>query len=175
MKCPECNGTSFDSDGSCRSCGLVSDDAPIESEYSTQSEGTLPVNGRIVKEFWCLSTRQKNLYRAQKLLNLASSRLMLPSLVEKDAYYLFRTAVEKDLNIGRDNFTLLYASIYAACIIHGIPKTPFEAIAFTEVSKSKMLNMYRELKERLNIAITPDDPTDFVHRFGSRLSLRQET
>jgi transcription initiation factor TFIIB len=78
-------------------------------------------------------------------------------------------------NIGRDNTTILYACVYASCIIHGIPKTPMEVTAFTEIDKNKMLKALKILKNGLYLNLNRIDPQDFVQRFGSRLHLKQST
>ena len=136
--CPECGGFEMNScsDGLyCRNCGLVIDEAQISSNPyipkavknranlpELATAGTMPPKGRIQHQ-WFLTTRQKNLYRAKKRLDMISSKLKLPKPVEQDAYIIFKTAVEKEINIGRDNKTMLFGCVYASCIMHGIPKT----------------------------------------------------
>jgi transcription initiation factor TFIIB len=186
-RCPECGGFEIDlcSDGMhCRNCGLVLDESPIDKEYIGSSPssipemavaGSAPINGNIVRHHFLISTREKNLFKAKKRLAMISSRLRLPSRVEKEANLIFRRAVDKNLNIGRDNASMLYASVYASCILHDIPKTPLEVIAFTSVRKNRMLNAFKVIKKELNLQLDRIDPIDFVQRFGSRLDLKQST
>ena len=190
-RCPECGGFEIDtcSDGMhCRNCGLVLDDTPIEKNQFLPETvkrhaslpghsiaGSLPINGKFIKHYWLMSTREKNLFKAKKQLGHIASKLRLPSSAEKDAYLIFRSAVDKDLNVGRDNASLLYGSVYASCIMHGIPKTPIEIVSFTGVSKKRMLNAYKVIKAELKLHMEQIDPLDFVQRFGSRLGLKQTT
>jgi len=190
-RCPDCGGfeTSTGIEGvSCRNCGLVLDDSPLEQnpyvsetvkKYASlpglETAFTKPMNGRIIKHHWLLSTKQKNLYKAKKKLERISSRLRLPKTVETETYSLFKTAVDRGLNVGRDNNTMLYASVYTACIMHRIPKTALEITAFTEIDKNKMLNAHKILKNKLKLELEPIDLTDYVHRFSSRLDLKPTT
>ena len=190
-RCPECGGFEINpcSEGHhCRNCGLVIDDSPFEKNaYIPENvkrhashpgfavAGSMPVHGRYVKHHWLMSTRQKNLFKAKMKLKMISSKLGLPKTVEKEAYLIFRSAVDKDINVGRGNAGVLYASVYVSCILHGIPKTPLEIISFSGVSKKRMLNAYRVIKSELKLRIEPIDPLDFVQRFGSRLELKQST
>ncbi|MFW5852583.1 MAG: hypothetical protein ACOCUR_00985, partial [Nanoarchaeota archaeon] len=188
-RCPECGGYEIDScsDGlHCRNCGLVIDDTPISDPFipdgvkrhaslpGTSIAGALPVHGKIIKHYWLLSTREKNLFKAKKQLGRIAPKLKLPNAVEKDAYFIFKKAVDRDLNVGRDNTSMLYASVYASCIMHGIPKTPLEIVAHTDVSRKRMLCAYKMLKSELHLHVDPIDPLDFVQRFSSRLQLKQE-
>ena len=189
VRCPECGGYEIDvcTDGiHCRNCGLVLDDSPIErnpfvetSKISTVSKfgfsETMPVSGKIVKHHWMKSTREKNLYKAKRRLELVSSKVRLAPAVERDAFLLFKNAVDKNLNLGRDNASLMYACVYASCLMHNLPKTPLEVIAFSGVQKSKMLKSYRLIKTGLKLKFDLVDPTDLIHRFASRLELKQTT
>jgi transcription initiation factor TFIIIB Brf1 subunit/transcription initiation factor TFIIB len=189
-RCPECGGFEIDScsDGlHCRNCGLVVDDTPISTPFlpdnkkrsaslpGTSIAGTMPMNGRVIKHYWLLTTREKNLFKSKKQLGRIASKLRLPNSVEKDAYFIFKSAVDKDLNVGRDNASMLYASVYASCIMHNIPKTPLEIVAHSDMSRKRMLSSYKIIKEKLNLHVNPIDPLDFIQRFSSRLQLKQET
>ena len=187
--CPECGGSEIDIEPEgyyCINCGLVLDDSPFEqgpilskgtpvSLPELSVAGTAPLNGKIVKHSWLMSTRQKNLQKAKYNLESVGMKLQLPSIVVQESYLIFKNAVDRNLNLGRDNMTMLYGSIYAACIMHGIPKTPFELTAFTDIDRNDMLNAYRILKLRFGLKLKPVDPTDYMQRFGSRLYLKQTT
>ena len=141
-KCPECGGFEVDYGDSgtvCRNCGLVLDDTPIDinpyvsdisknnaSVPGMSSAGISEFDGRIVKNLWLMSTKQKNINLAKKQLGLLASKLKLPKVVKNEAFLIFRKAIDHEITIGRDNQSMLYASVYLACIIHGIPKTPLE-------------------------------------------------
>lgn len=186
-RCPDCGSLDMhysQNHTMCKGCGLIVDDEPFETnpfiEDSRRSidsiySETEPVNGKIVKHHWLRSTREKNLYKARKSLEVVSSRLRLPDIVEKDSFRIFKDSVEKNLNVGWDNQSLLYASVYASCIIHGVPKTPDEIISYSGVSKARMLKAFRRVKEGLDMNIGVVDPADLVHRFASRLKLRPDT
>ena len=191
--CPDCGSRNVayyehNAERICKDCGLVLDECGIESnqfiDESVRSRanhpvlskaGSMQVDGRIVKRAWLLSTREKNMHLAESKIRLIASRLKLTEHVTKEAMVLFKLAVERDLNIGRDNLSIIFGSIYASCLIHGIPKTPLEIVAYTEVSKKEMLKAYLLIKRELSLKITPVSNHDFVPRFCSRLGLSPKT
>lgn len=191
IKCPECQGLQLDKSSEgliCRDCGLVIDDFPIEDlpdlnegiksraeEPSIAQAGTLGIDGKVVKRSWLLSTREKNMIAAKKKIDLISSKLKLPEIVSKEAYLIFTKVVQKNMNVGRDNVTILYACAYASCIIHGIPKTALEITAFSEVRQHKMLKVYQLLKKNILLNVNQPELVDYIPRFASKLNLKPST
>lgn len=186
-KCPECGSqrVSSISDNEeiiCQECGLVIDSSPIEKEPyinearkdSSYGIQTKPVNGKIFKASWMETTRQKNLKEGMNRIDRLSAKLNLPEYANKEAKNIFKKAIEKNIGIGRDNKTIAYASVYTASIIHRIPKIPLEIIAYSGITKTKMLRMYKLLKAELKIKLDPIDPIDLIPRFGSRLGLQED-
>lgn len=184
--CPECGGNLRQANYEviCASCGLIVEDTvleqPIEhtslpSRPALASAGTFTQEGKIVKTGWLFSTRQKNLLQAYQEIQMLGERHGLPAKAISEAQVLFKRAVEANLNIGRENVTLAYASVYAACRILGLPKTPLELTAFTGVSKHKMLQAYRIMVRGLGLRLTPIRPADLLPRFGSQLGLAATT
>jgi transcription initiation factor TFIIB len=191
-KCPECGSrrlqTSENLEVTCPDCGLVIEDTPLHQDsFITEGvkntaehpylmkAGSKAVDGRIYKAHWLLSTREKNLQAGISRIELLASTLKLPERALNEAKLIFKQALENDLGVGRDNLTLTYASVYAACQINSIPKTPLELVAFSEVTKAQMLRTYKLIKTKLGLRIQPTDPTDLVPRFATRLNLKQET
>lgn len=186
MICPECGSNKQQAIGHetiCPDCGLVLEDSPLRHEPLERAPASHPAlsiagtkhDGRIVKSSWLLTTKQKNLQVAKRQIKLIASRLKLPDSVETEAMLLFEQASQKGLTRGRDNQSLTYASIYAACQLHDLPKTPLEVTAFTGVSRVKMLRSYRLLARTLGLRLGPVQPLDLLNRFASRLHLSPQT
>ena len=188
VKCPECGFDKEFSSNYCKKCGFVFDDCPFEKnpfipnnvkrsaslpEFSVA--GSMPIQGKVVKDYWLRTTKEKNTFNVKKQIENMASRLNIPQSVEKEAYIMFKRAVEQNLNLGRNNIHIAYACVYASCIIHNIPKTPLEMVAFTGVDKHKMLRAYRMLKLKLNLKVEPIDMLDFVPRFCLKLKLKPTT
>ena len=184
--CPECGGNLQQASYEviCASCGLIVEDTVLEqpvehtsvpSRPALASAGTFTQEGRIVKNGWLFSTRQKNLQQAYQEIQRLGERQRLPGKAITEAQALFKQAVEANLNIGRENATLAYASVYAACRMLGLPKTPLELTAFTGISRHKMLQAYRLLVRGLGLRLTPIRPIDLLPRFGSQLGLAATT
>ena len=187
MKCPECGNQDFrttDHEVVCGMCGLVLEDSPLEHEPreigpsanpALAIAGTFQYDGRVVKTAWLFTTQQKNLHSAKTQISLVTGRLKLPDRVATEALLLFTRATRQGLNKGRDNLSFVYASVYTASLIHGIPKTPLEVTAYSIVSKTKMLRAYRLMTRGLGLRHAPIKPIDLLQRFGSRLELKAAT
>ena len=192
-RCPDCgsNQISYEEEQGeivCTMCGLVLEEKAVEKKpfisethkelaeqpFLAEAEG-LKKNGRVIRSSWLLSTREKNYEQAKKHLELLTSKLHLPELVMTDANVIFKQAVQARLNIGRDNLSFIYGSVYASCILHNVPKTPLEVTMYSEISKKKLMKAYRLLKKNLDLKLKTIDPSDLVPRFGSRLGLKHET
>jgi transcription initiation factor TFIIB len=137
--------------------------------------GSLGVEGKIFKKSWMYTTREKNLLHAKKKIDLVASRLKLPKIVITEANMLYKSSIEKNLNIGRDSLSILYACIYASCNIYGVPKTPLEIIAYSNITKNKMLKANKLIEQELKLDLASIDPIDLVPRFSSKLGLKSET
>jgi len=192
-KCPECGSkdqTTIVNSGEliCKKCGLVLDDMPFETNpYVSDAEkrtaevpylaraGTQKINGKFVKNSWLMSTREKNMRTARRRLGIMSSKLNLCDKVKQEAYFLFKLAVDKELNVGRDNLSILYACVYGACKLHQMPKTPSEIINRTSLSRTKLLRAYSLIRKGLGLKIGITNMDNFIPRFSSRLELKQTT
>ncbi len=188
--CPECGSgriINFNLQGEvgCKSCGLILDDSPVEkTPYSNKNyashphlatAGTNNYEGKIFKRSWLFTTKEKNIKKGLSRINWIASKLKLPDYATKEAKMIFKTTIEKDMTVGRGNVAMAYACVYASCIVSGIPKTPLEVIAYTSVSKTQMLRLYRILKKSLRINCKPINPLDFIPRFSYRLELKNKT
>jgi len=193
-RCPDCGSSqsSYNEETAelvCTVCGLVIDEAVLSDkrEYLPESKkklaedpimlraGGQPQEGKIFKTAWLMSTREKNLEQSYSRIDLHASKLKIPEKITKEAKIIFTKAVRTDLNVGRNNTCMAFGSLYTACLIHELPKTPLEITLHTEVSSKKMLSAYRVIKRELQIKTPTIDPIDLLPRFASRLGLNSQT
>ena len=190
-KCPECGSQniSYENYGeeSCRECGLVVEENGIEQPFvseATQSQATHPYlsiagsktqEGRIFKSSWMLSTREKNLRAGMSKIDEIASRLNLPKNIIKESRLIFKKSQYSNISIGRDNISLIYASIYMACNIHELPKTLTEITEYSEIRSKDLMKAYRLIKAELGLNTRPIDPLDLLPRFASKLDLSPKT
>lgn len=166
-KCPECGSQniSYENHGEeiCRECGLVMEENGIEQPFvseTIQSQATHPYlsiagsktqEGRIFKSSWMLSTREKNLKIGLSKIDEIASRLSLTKNIIKEARLIFKKSLYSNISIGRDNASLIYASVYMACNIHEIPKTLTEIIEYSEIRSKDLMKAYRVIKTELGL------------------------
>ncbi len=192
-QCPECGGRNIyimhnRKEKVCNDCGLILDDCLIEErqfiDEGRKNHATNPylsiasgkgVDGKIFKDSWLYSTKEKNFQSVCEKIDFVVSRLRLTSNISKEACLLFKSVIDRDINIGRDNNSLLYACVYISCIMHGVPRTPLEITAFTDIKIKKLMKAYKIIKHELNLNLENIQPIDLVQRFGSRANLKQST
>ena len=177
-RCQDCGNSQFKAENHeliCKSCGLVIDDYGTEAlPLNILSEiETRPVDGKIVKASWLLSSREKNLRNSSMEMDKLAWKLSLPGYVREQAFAIYKEAVNRDLCIGRRNESIRLAALYQACLENDWPKTAFEIIQGSNVSKRSLLRAHRILKRKLGLKIGLSDPLDYLPRFVSQLSLSQ--
>lgn len=144
-----------------------------EQPYLTKA-GT-HIDGNIFKSSWFLSTREKNLNIGMSKIDVLASKFNLPKMVVDESKLLFKKSLYSNMAVGRDQLSLIYASIYIACNIHGIPKTPIELTSYSEVNIRLLMKGYREIKRELDIKTQMINPIDLLPRYASKLNLKPET
>ena len=180
-KCPECGSKNIEQsylgECVCKVCGLIiEDNLPDATIYREGTSRTKPqpMNSKIVKSVWLLSSKEKNLERARNKITILAERLNLPKFVKEEAYRIYELAVNKDLCVGRDGESILHACIYAACSQNNIPKTITEITEYSLVTKRKLIRAYSLLQKNLGMKAKVHDVSDFLPRFTSNLGLSHD-
>ena len=190
-KCPECGSINKiyanNNEQICRECGLVVDDTiiaqdtinDVQREYAHQpylaTAGSQVGDGKIFKSLWLLSTREKNLKQGNETIDMIASKFHLTQSVIQESKLIFKKVLYTNTTIGRDITSLIYASVYIACLLHGTPKTAKELTLNSEINIVQLMRGYRTIKERLEMNVQSLDPIDLLPRFASKLELKQET
>ena len=191
MKCPDCGSLeikrdSYRGENYCVNCGLiVADSLPekhscvpegrfAQSLSSLRAGGFMP-DGKVFKAAWMLSAKEKNIMRAGKRIKEIANALSLPKYAAEEACSLYKKAIYKNLTVGRDNRSLGYASVYAACHICGLPKTIKDILKNSTAKQKNVMKAYKLLKEEFKLNVKPCDPQDYVHTFTSKLNLSNQT
>jgi len=192
MKCPDCGSTDITLDyekgeNFCNGCGLIIEDLlPEKHEIlpegrTAHSPGTIKAggfmpDGAIVKASWMLSSKEKNVIKARKSIRFIAGKLNLPRYIVNDAFRLYKDAIYRDLSVGRDNASLKYACLYAACKMCEMPKTPKEVLEYaTKTEEKDLLKSYKLIKEKLGLSIKQVDPVDYAHRYAAQLDISPKT
>lgn len=192
MKCPDCGSIQLrlnpdKGETYCDNCGYVIEDyLPERHEILPEGRiahapgdikaGSYIPNGRIVKAAWFFNRKEKNVISAKKKIGFIGSKLHLQDYVCSDAASLYKEAVYKDLNVGRDNSSLMHACLYIACKLHQRPITPKEILEYAlNTNQKDMLNAARLVKEELNIPLKPCDPADYVYKYAGELQVSPQT
>jgi len=191
-KCHECGSENIgynltQGEVHCKNCGLILEESRPEAGYideATKRSATTPylaragskgIQGKIFKDSWVLSTKEKNLRFGNSKINSLAGRLNLPPYVLSEAKTILTKSMNQNLAIGRDKLSIIFASVYAACLIHEVPKIALEIVINSSVSKKQLLRSYKLIKKKLKLNISPMDPLDLIPRFASKLNLQPST
>ncbi len=106
------------------------------------------------------------------VLDRIASQLGLPGSVREEAAYLCKRAIEAGVMRGRSMLGVVAAAAYAACRIHGVPRTLGEMERATGVSRKTIARHYRELIRTAVIRAVPiPRAQEYVSRFCANLGL----
>lgn len=121
------------------------------------------------------STLNRNILQALNELERVAEQLNLPRFVREEATLIYRRAIERELVRGRAMESMVAAALYAACRIHGVPRTLDEISRYTKGSRKDIARCYRLLVRELNLKIPIVDATEHAQRIASMLSLSGAT
>ncbi|MGV8162422.1 MAG: hypothetical protein ACP5N2_03780 [Candidatus Nanoarchaeia archaeon] len=188
--CPECGSTSINygvGEQNCRRCGLVIEEGILAQPFideATKSRASTPFlatasskspNGTIYRASWILSRKEQSFQAgARKIENLAL-KLDLPGIVSREAKLIFKKILYSQASKGKNKQNLAYASLYLACKVHQLPKTPLEITANSEVKMRGLVRATKLLADDLRILNRPINSLDILQRFASDLELKPVT
>ncbi len=121
------------------------------------------------------SSMDRNLAFAMSELDRLSSQIGIPRGVKETAAVLYRRAIERKLIRGRSIEAMIAAAVYAACRERKVPRTLDEIARHSRVNRKELGRCYRLILRELEIIIPQSNPTDFIPRFGTELTLSGRT
>lgn len=120
-------------------------------------------------------TWARNLSIAMAELERLSTALHLPQVAREQASLLYRQVLGQDLIRGRSIDAFVAASIYAACRLHGIPRSLKSVSEASTREHSEIARSYRLILRELKLKMPIDDPMKFVSGIASKLNIRRST
>jgi transcription initiation factor TFIIB len=121
------------------------------------------------------SAAERNLMQALDELERLTEQLNLPRSVREESAMIYRRAVERELVRGRAIDSMVAAAIYAACRIHGVPRTLDEIAKFSKSARKEIARCYRLLVRELSLKIPIVDAAEHAQRIASILGLSGAT
>uniref|UniRef100_A0A7J3QFE6 Transcription initiation factor IIB n=1 Tax=Ignisphaera aggregans TaxID=334771 RepID=A0A7J3QFE6_9CREN len=121
------------------------------------------------------SNIDRNIVQALNELDRIANQLNMPRVVREEAAMIYRRAVERELVRGRAIESMVAAALYAACRIHGVPRTLDEISKFTKSGRKEVARCYRLLVRELMLKIPIVDAAEHAQRIAFMLSLSGAT
>ena len=121
----------------------------------------------------------KNLQIALNLVHDVIRKLELPDIVGEEASKIYRDAMQKGLTRGRSIESIVAASLYAACRIHGLPHSLHDIIKAMRgnvdaETKREVARSYRLMVRDLGLKIPVRKPENFVYMIANALGLPEK-
>jgi transcription initiation factor TFIIB len=126
------------------------------------------------ERFRAKDAQERNLKQAFGEIDRMASALDISESVRETAGILYRRAVEEELIPGRSIEGMATAALYAAARQHGTPLRVTEFAAVSRVSDKRVKRAYLYLMRELELAIEPEDPTQYVPQYASSLEISDE-
>lgn len=118
--------------------------------------------------------KSRNLVIAFSELSRVTSILSLKTPVYKSAGNFYRKSLDLNLIHGRSIESIMAACIYLACRKHGVPRSPDEISAATNVNALTISRNYKLISRKLGVKCNLSSPKDYIPRFISNLGLSNE-
>ncbi len=141
------------------------------TKISARQQGQLRRMRKWHKRISIATSVEKNLAIALAELDRVASALGLPDNIKENAALLYRKAVKDELVRGRLIESVVAAIIYTVCRMYDIPRTLDEISKASGIEKKEIGRAYRFLKKELDIGIPLPDPSIYVPKFATALSL----
>jgi transcription initiation factor TFIIB len=168
----------------CAGCGLVVSEVKLigrdfikqesQEKHKTSRPSTLGKMNRLMDLDMRLRAEAEDKYvlrLAIRNINRLVNVMHLPDVVRKDAESIYRRA-QKDRLVLRgtiDGFSA--AAIYAACRVHGLPRTLREVSEVSSENVKELARMYRILLLELKLSVELDNPLKHLSRIASAVGL----
>jgi len=117
---------------------------------------------------------EKNLARAYMQISKVSSVMTLPDTVRAEAGHIYKMAVNNKFLRGRSVDSVIAASIYTACRMHGVPRTLDEVSQATGVGRKEVGRVYRFVTRELDINLHPVSGGEYMERFCSMFDISKD-
>jgi transcription initiation factor TFIIB len=103
--------------------------------------------------------------------------LHLPEVIGKSAESIYRRAREQDLVLRGSIPGFAAASVYAACRVHGLPRTLREVSELSSEDFKAVARMYRIIVSELGLSVEVDSPLKHISRIARAVGVsnRAET
>lgn len=154
---------------------------PTEIDPSMKDSYGRPITGSSRREvfrlkYWntknqIMDSRERNIAQAFTEINALCSRLELSSVVRDSSGYYYKKAVDNNIIRGRSIASVIAASIYLSCRVHGQPRSLDELVNESNVSRKEIGRVYRFMAREFKIKLRPPQGSDFLERYCESLDL----
>jgi len=124
---------------------------------------------------WVNAPPQRSLSQALAELTRLADRLHIPEDLREEAAEIYRKALDKNLVRGRFISVLVAATVYAACRIHGRPRSLKEIASTSGVKKKAMAKCYRLLLNKLDVKAPIQDPKTYLSKIAVKANIPVRT
>ncbi len=122
-----------------------------------------------------IKNHSKNLSVALSEIDRIASKIDIPESVRKNAAFLYRKALDKELIRGRSIDAFVAACVYASCRIIGVPRPLYQVSNVSKCKQPEVAMIYRLLIKELNLKPPVDGPYKFIPGIASKLGLSLKT
>lgn len=121
------------------------------------------------------SDNPQSLRSSLSLLNALRMKLGLPDSIAESAAYLYRKARHDKIRVGINAKNLMCACIYVACKKQGVSRSILEISIIGNIRKKEIARAYRILVERMEISLTPFNPSEFLTKIANEAEISEKS
>lgn len=134
------------------------------------------MNGRIIRENYVLTQKEKNIKATRNRLDDAIKKLNLPSYIFRETLEVYTGLMHKNICIGRGNNEILCACLYIITVKNNVQRNMAELLNVFDLNKRTFLRCVKlvKVKARINLDYT-EHILDLIINTVNILNLKPET
>ena len=121
-----------------------------------------------------MTYKERSLYNIFDSITVNAANNGIPNSIIEEAKALYKKLSESKISRGENRNGLIASSIYMSCKSNKVPRSTKEIAKIFNLKLTTMTKGCKKFQDIMNMNLDSSCPSDFIQRFGSKLSIAKE-
>jgi transcription initiation factor TFIIB len=121
-----------------------------------------------------MTYKERSLYNIFDSITVNAANNGIPTSIIEEAKALYKKLSESKISRGENRNGLIASSIYMSCKSNKVPRSTKEIAKIFNLKLTTMTKGCKKFQDIMNMNLDSSCPSDFIQRFGSKLSIGKE-
>jgi transcription initiation factor TFIIB len=121
-----------------------------------------------------MTYKERSLYNIFDNITVNAANNGIPTSIIEEAKALYKKLSESKISRGENRNGLIASSIYMSCKSNKVPRSTKEIAKIFNLKLTTMTKGCKKFQDIMNMNLDSSCPSDFIQRFGSKLSIGKE-